>query len=147
MAPAVDLMICATPLPPSPARAVDGHLTVEPVPSVQPLPAASTRYWVKLAVVPEPSERTASVIALLGRFRPGLSALIAGSSQVLIWPWKIFARVGASSFRPVTPVRLYAIAIGPTCTGKYSTVLPAGTSDASLLGIGESEPAKSTEFL
>jgi len=33
------------------------------------------------------------------------------------------------------------MAIGPICTGKYSTVLPAGTLDASLAGMGESEPA------
>ena len=29
-------------------------------------------------------------------------------------------------------------------TGKYSTVLPAGTLDVSVAGIGESEPANST---
>src|ERR1700722_111537 len=144
MEPGVDLTICARPLPPLPARAVDGNLMVEPVPSVQALPAASTRYWEKFAVVPEESERTARVIAELGRLTPGLSAVIAGSFQVLIWPWKIFARVVASSFSPVMPDRLYAMAIGPTCTGKYSTVLPAGTLDVSEAGIGESEPAKST---
>ena len=31
-------------------------------------------------------------------------------------------------------------------TGKYSTVLPAGTLDCSLAGMGESEPPKSTVF-
>ncbi len=38
------------------------------------------------------------------------------------------------------------MAIGPTCTGKYRIVLPAGTSDASFAGTGESEPANSTVF-
>src|SRR3984885_8512835 len=106
MAPGVDLTICARPLPPSPARAVDGNLMVEPVPSVHALPAASTRYWEKFAVVPEESERTARVIAELGRLTPELSAAIAGSFQVLICPSKIFARVVASSLRPVTPDKL-----------------------------------------
>ena len=106
MAPGVDLTICARPLPPLPACAVDGHLMVEPVPSFHALPAASTRYWEKFAVVPEPSERTARVIVVLGRLRPGLSALIAGSFQVVIVPWKIWARTAGSSFSPVTPDRL-----------------------------------------
>src|SRR5580704_19357233 len=106
MEPGVDLTICARPLPPSPARAVDGNLMVEPVPSVHALPAASTRYWEKFAVVPEESERTARVIVLLGRLTPGLRALMDGSFQVLMVPWKIPARTVASSFRPVMPGRL-----------------------------------------
>src|ERR1700727_1125987 len=93
----------ATALPPLLAWADFGKETIEEVPRVQALPAASTRYWEKFAVVPEESERTSSVIAELGRLTPGLSAVIAGSFQVLIWPSKIFARVGASSLRPVTP--------------------------------------------
>jgi hypothetical protein len=44
--------------------------------------------------------------------------LIAGSLQEVILPWKMPARVAESSFRPVTPERLYAMAIGPTWTGK-----------------------------
>src|SRR5579859_3827036 len=106
MAPGVDLTICARPLPPWPARAVDGHLIVEPVPSFHALPAASTRYCEKFAVVPEPSERTARVMEVLGRFALGFSALIAGSFQVLISPWKICASTLGSSFSPVTPDRL-----------------------------------------
>src|ERR1700722_3712825 len=106
MEPGVDLTICARPLPPSPARAVDGNLMVEPVPSVHALPAASTRYWEKFAVVPEESERTARVIVVLGRLTPGLSAAIAEAFQVVIVPWKIPARVVASSFRLLTLGRL-----------------------------------------
>src|ERR1700693_6204215 len=139
MAPAVDLTTCATPALPMPARAVDGHLMVELLPSFHTLGTASLRNRVKFCVVPEESERTAIVIGVLGRLTPGLSALMAASFQVLIWPWKIFAMVVGSSFRLLTPVRLYAIVIGPMMTGKYSTVLPLrrGTSVA---GIGESEP-------
>src|ERR1700761_5759662 len=146
MAPGVDLTACATALPPSPARAVDGQLMVEEVPSFHALPAAVTRYCEKFCVVPEESERTHKVIEVLGSERPELRALMAGSFQVLMVPWKIPASTVASSFRPLTPDRLYAMAIGPICTGKYRTVLPAGTLDASLDGMGESEPAKSTVF-
>src|SRR5271154_1715980 len=106
MESAVVLTICATALPPSPACAVDGQVMVEAVPSFHALPAASTRYWEKFAVVPEPSERTASVIVVPGRLRPGLRALIAGASQVVIVPWKIPARTVAFSFSPVMPDRL-----------------------------------------
>ncbi len=38
------------------------------------------------AVVPEESERCTTVMAVLGRFIPGLSFLIAASFQVLILP-------------------------------------------------------------
>src|ERR1700677_1964803 len=98
----VDLTIAARPLPPSPACAVDGHLMVEAVPSFQALPAASTRYWEKFAVVPDESERTARVMVLLGRLALGLRALIALLFQVVILPWKICARSDAVSFRAVT---------------------------------------------
>src|SRR3974377_679137 len=143
MAPGVDLTICATPPFPLPARAVPGHLMVELLPSVHALPAAFSRYREKFCVVPEESERTAIVIALLGRLTPELSAVIAGSFHLVILPWKMFARTVASSFMFETPDRLYAIAIGPRKTGKYSTVLPLKFA-FSLSGIGESEPAKLT---
>ena len=42
------------------------------------------RYWVKFWVVPDESDRCATVIAVLGRLAFGLSALIAGASHVLI---------------------------------------------------------------
>src|SRR5450756_378770 len=106
MAPEVALMACATPLPPLAAWAVDGQVTMELVPSFQALPAESTRNWEKLAVVPEESERTTRVIAVLGRLTPALSALIAGSFQVLIVPWKMPAMTVGSSFSVLTPDRL-----------------------------------------
>ena len=61
---------CATPGLPLAARAEDGHLMVELLPRLQALPTASTRNSVKFAVVPEESDRTASVIAVLGRLTP-----------------------------------------------------------------------------
>jgi len=78
MAPGVDLTICATPLFPLPARAVDGQLMVELLPSVQTVGTAVSRNREKFCVVPDESERTARVMLLLGRLALGLSALIAG---------------------------------------------------------------------
>src|SRR6266566_3872957 len=143
MAPGVDLTTCATPGLPLAARAEDGHLMVELLPRLQALPTASTRNSVKLAVVPEESDRTARVIGVLGRLAPELSALMAGSFQVLILPEKMPAMVAGDSLRLLTPDRLYAIVIGPMMTGKYRIVLPV-KPDASLAGMGESEPAKLT---
>src|ERR1700728_432180 len=106
MAPEVALTAAATPLPPLAACAVFGKETVEALPSFQAPPAAFTRYSEKFCVVPEESERTVGVIVVLGRLTPGLSALIAGSLQVVMVPWKMPARTVASSFSPVTPPRL-----------------------------------------
>ena len=92
-------------------------------------------------MVPEESERTAMVIGVLGRLTPGLSAAIAELFQEVIFPEKISARTVASSFRLVTPDRLYETVIGPRKTGKYSTVLPLKFA-TSAAGIGESEPPK-----
>src|SRR6266852_992056 len=143
MAPGVDLTTCATPGLPLAARADDGHLMVELLPRLQVLPADLTRNSVKFCVVPEESARTARVIGVLGRLTPELSALIAASFQVLILPEKMPAVVAGDSFRLLTPDRLYDIVIGPMMTGKYRIVFPV-KFDASLDGIGESEPAKLT---
>src|SRR6266702_305161 len=106
MAPAVDLMICATPPLPLPPRLAAGQLMVELLPSFHTPGAASTRNWLKFSVVPEESERRAMVIDVLGRLTPGLSDLIAGSFHVLILAWKMSAMTGAVSFRFLTPDRL-----------------------------------------
>src|ERR1700744_2286514 len=118
MAPGVDLMIDATPPFWEPAWAVDGHLMVAALPSFQTLGAASWRNSVKFCVVPEESERTAVVIAVDGRVTPGLMALIAGSFQLLMLPWKMLAMTVGVSFRLLTPCRLYDRVIGPMTTGK-----------------------------
>src|SRR5256885_16181560 len=99
MAPGVDLTTCATPGLPLAARAEGGHLMVELLPRLQALPVASTRNSVKFWVVPEESDRTARVIGVLGRLAPELSALIAGSFQVLILPEKMPAMAAGDSFR------------------------------------------------
>src|SRR5262245_5907201 len=118
MAPGVDLMACATPLLPLAAWAVEGQLMGELLPSVHALPAAFARNSEKFCVLPEQAERTAMVIAVLGRLAPGLRDLIAELFQDVILPWKMPAMTVGVSFRLVTPDRLYDIVIGPTMTGK-----------------------------
>src|SRR5271166_4435001 len=118
MAPGVDLTICATPPLPLPARALLGHLMVELLPSVHTLGSAVLRNREKFAVVPEESERTATVIGVLGRLTPELIAVMAELFQVVILPSKICAMTFGVSFRLLTPDRLYAIEIGPITTGK-----------------------------
>src|SRR6476660_9896411 len=98
MAPLVWVIDCATPALPCPACELDGQLTVSPLPSVHALPAAATRNFVKLFVVPEPSERCTIKMFVDGRSTPGLSDLIAASSQVVAVPWKILAIVVGLSF-------------------------------------------------
>src|SRR5947209_1273265 len=86
------------PFPPVPT----GHLTILPFPTdAFQAGLTSDRYVVNPWVVPEESDRWATVIAVLGRFMPGLSALIAGSFHDLTLPTKMFAIVGPSSFSPV----------------------------------------------
>src|SRR5579859_1951469 len=143
MAPGVVLTICATPPLPAPARAAAGHLMVELLPRVHTLGTAVMRNREKFAVVPEESERTARVTGVLGRLTPELSAVIAGSFHLVILPWKMFAMTVGLSLRLLTPGRLYDIVIGPMTTGKYSTFLPLKLGN-SVLGMGESEPAKLT---
>src|SRR5215475_14878181 len=106
MAPGVVLTICATPPLPLPPRLVAGQEIVESLPSFQ-FGAASSRNFEKLAVVPEESERRAITTGVLGRLTPGLSDLIAESFHFVILPWKRSAMTGGSSFRLLTPDRLY----------------------------------------
>src|SRR5215469_16362009 len=144
MAPGVDLMTCATPELPCAAWAVDGQLMVELLPSFHVLGVEFSRNNEKFAVVPDESDRTASVIAVLGRWTPGLIAAISVAFQVLSTPWKMFAMTAGSSCSGLLrPDRLYDNVIGPITTGKYSTVLPLKFA-VSVEGIGESEPAKFT---
>src|SRR5215831_15794172 len=143
MAPCVDLITWAMPEFPCAARAECGQLIVEELPSFHTLGSAVCRNREKFAVVPDESARTTVVIGVLGRLTPGLSAVIAGLFQVVMLPWKMFAMTVGSSFRLLTPCRLYDIVMGPMTTGKYRIVLPAKL-DASVDGIGESEPAKLT---
>ena len=105
MAPPWVFTIWATPALPLPAWVSAGHSTVEPLFSFQ-LGAAFTRYLVKFSVVPEPSERWATTIAVAGRVASGFRSLMAGSSQLLMSRWKIFAVVSASRVSSFTPERL-----------------------------------------
>src|SRR3954447_23244478 len=104
MAPFVLVITCATPALPLPACVSAGQCTVSPAPSVQLDGAAVARYFVKLDVVPEPSARCATVMAVAGSLMAGFIAAMAGSFQVLIWRWKILATVSASSCRLLRPL-------------------------------------------
>src|SRR5947207_679575 len=98
MAPSVLFTIWATPELPLPAWVSVGHCTVEPASSVHTPGAAAFRYLVKFSVVPDESDRWATVMGLFGSLAPEFRPLMAGSSHVLICRWKILAIVGASSF-------------------------------------------------
>ena len=79
-------------------------------------------HWVKSAVAPEPSERTTGAICRAGRFRPGLSALIAGAFHIVILLVKMPATVDPDSRRLVTrcPLicRLYMSVVPPATSGR-----------------------------
>jgi hypothetical protein len=84
-------------LPTTPAAPdIAGHATVVPKPSLfyqdsgdmNPIrfshfSVENVRYWVKTKVSPEGSLRWIGAMSLCGRFVPGLSAAIAGSSAAL----------------------------------------------------------------
>jgi hypothetical protein len=106
MAPSVSPTICATPGLPLPAWVSAAQLTVSPLPSDHVSGAAAARYLVKLLVVPEASDRCATVMAVSGRSTPSFVAAIAGSFQVVIFRSKMPPRVLASSWRSSTPGRL-----------------------------------------
>src|SRR5579871_3042767 len=64
-------------------------------------------YWLIIhsdssKLEPAPSDRTTGTMVWLGSLRPGLSAASAGSSQLVIWPVKILARLAPDSRRLVT---------------------------------------------
>src|SRR5262245_48140715 len=105
-----------------------GQLTVSPLPSFQVVGAAATRYLVKLLVVPEPSERCATVMFVLGRLTPGLSAAMAGSFHFLMSVEKILASVSGLSWSLLTPGRLYETVIGAATVGTYRNEPAAGPS-------------------
>src|SRR5215216_4426400 len=118
MAPLVLFTIWATPWLPLPPWVSVGHSTVEPDFSVHALGAAATRYLVKFSVVPEPSERWATVTSVEGSLTPGFNAAMAGSSHFLIWRWKSLAMVSASRVRSFTSPRLWETVSGAAVVGR-----------------------------
>ena len=105
MAPGVACTACATPADfcaPSPAPPWNSL----PSPLVHEPPEAASRYFWKLSVVPEESERKIGVMAVSGRVLPSLSAAMAGSFHLVSWPWKILASVSPLSTSPSTPSTL-----------------------------------------
>ena len=105
--------------------------------------STAVRNFVKLLVVPDPSARCTTVIAVLGSFTPGLSAAIAASFHFVIFRAKILARVLSERRRSFTPLRLYDTVIGAATVGKYRSEPPWYFERSA--GLGRlSVPAKST---
>src|SRR5512132_2641922 len=105
MPPSVCLMIWATPVFFSAPWVPGGQATVSPLPSFHSGDAA-VRYLVKLLVVPEPSERWATVMGVSGRLTAWLSLAIAGSFHFVIFAWKMLASVSGLSCNLSAPDRL-----------------------------------------
>ena len=106
-------MIWATPAFPLPAWVSAGHSTVEPLLSVQVVGAAFTRYSVKFCVVPEPSERWATV--MFGR-RQRDTRVVGGDGGIVPRLDRCARRswrsCRADSCSLSTPFRLYDTVIG-----------------------------------
>src|SRR5437588_11383774 len=123
MAPVVCLTAAVTPsepLAPVPA----GQGTSLAAPAVQIEGATAARYDVNTLVVPDPSERCTTWMPVEGSDAPELSALMARSSHLVIFPAKIPARVAPESLRLEAWRRLYSTAIPPAIHGS-STTAPA----------------------
>src|ERR1700722_6927289 len=136
------------PLPPIPT----GHATVLPTLVVDP-PSAVTqaglvcvRKSVKMFVVPDPSERWAMAMGVLGSVVPGFRALMAGSFHTVMPPEKILPRVAPSNLRPLAiPGRLYATTTG-ACTSGICTPGPPFALAMSESFMKASESPKWTVF-
>jgi hypothetical protein len=74
-----------------------GQLTVSPESSFHTLGDAFFRNFVKLLVVPEPSERWTTAIFVDGSVAPLLSAAILASFHVVMSHWMMPASVSALS--------------------------------------------------
>src|SRR5438270_12603302 len=93
MPPSADCTIWATPRLPLPACVEASQFTVSPRPSVHVPLAALSKNPVRLLVVPDPSDRCATVIAVFGRVKPGVCAAIVGSFEDVIGAWQSLATV------------------------------------------------------
>src|ERR1044072_1615870 len=72
----------------------------------QSAPAVADSHSVKFLVVPDSSERFTGVICVLGSLASGLSALILGSSHLVILRLKMPPTVAGESWRSSTPSSL-----------------------------------------
>ena len=69
--------------------------------------------------MPEPSERTQSVIGVFGKLTPGLGVRMRRSLQLVIAPRKMSARVLPSKLTPLdTPLMFVTTVTGPISVGK-----------------------------
>src|SRR5262245_48129589 len=111
----------------------------------------ATSHWVNCAVDPEPSERTTGTMVRPGSCSPGLSAVMDGSSHLVMVPVNMPAITGPDSRRFVTralPIfRLYMKTVPPAVTGMYAKPRWLGTGSKlvpSCTPYGMSEAAQST---
>src|ERR1700716_2459246 len=117
MAPGVCLTSAATPPLPLPVTPV-GQVTVVPSPTwVLKSELIVLRCLVTTNVVPLPSARSQTVIAVSGSFIPSFVFAIAGSFHFVILPRKIPLYASRESLRDSTPGRLYASTTLPAVKG------------------------------
>src|SRR5882757_459126 len=147
MPPSVEPMACCTPCDLAlPWPALPDHVLLGV--AVYADGAAAARYFSKFCVVPDSSDRKKTVILVDGRLAPEFRPLIAGSSQLVIEPWKILAMTDGVRVRSVTPLSLKATATGPVTIGRLSAGPPQRFSAAATSPFfgsrAESEPPMST---
>ena len=86
-------------------------------------------------MVPEPSERWTTVIAVEGSLTPALIFARAGSFHFVILPRKMSARIGpVNLICESTPSMLYTGTTAPSTVGKWSTGPGAFASISSVIG-------------
>ncbi len=93
-------------------------------------------------VVPEPSERCDTVMAVAGSLSPGFSAAMAGSFHLVMAPRKMLAAVTPSSFSlpDSMPGRLKTMVTPPITVGTCTSL----AASSSFSERGASVPPKST---
>jgi len=102
------MVLATAALPLAPRELVPGHWTAVPNPTwVFQVELTLQRYRVNMLVVPEPSDLWTVVMAWFGRVVLGLSAVIAGSFQLVMVPRKMLETTVPVKCKPVgTPGRL-----------------------------------------
>ena len=99
---------------------------------------------MKALVVPEPSERWTTAMAVSGRVTPALFAAIAGSFHFVILPRKMSATLAESSWSLGVSGRLKMTTTAPSAVGMWRILVPAWRAAISSSFMAASEAPKST---